>query len=50
MNSQSREELLSAYLDDELSADERATVETWLAEDAAYRQLLDDLRALRSGM
>jgi hypothetical protein len=38
------DELLSAYLDDELSADERALVEARLATDPAAQQLLDQLR------
>ena len=41
------EELLSAYLDGEVTAEEQARVERRLAEDAGYRQLHDDLRALR---
>ena len=45
-----REELLSAYLDNELSAEERARVEGWLAESAELRQLHDELLALRAGM
>jgi hypothetical protein len=47
MTAERREELLSAYLDDELSADERAQVEAWLAESAEYRQLYEELRAVR---
>jgi hypothetical protein len=47
MTAESREELLSAYLDGELSADERAQVEAWLAESAEYRQLYEELRAVR---
>ncbi|MFW6124699.1 MAG: anti-sigma factor family protein, partial [Pirellulales bacterium] len=39
-------ELLSAYLDGELTADEQARVEQWLADDPAARGLLDELRAL----
>jgi anti-sigma factor RsiW len=38
------DELLSAYLDDELAAEERALVEARLAADPAARQLLDELR------
>ncbi len=45
-----REELLSAYLDDELSVDERTRVEGWLAESAELRQLRDDLLTLRAGL
>jgi putative zinc finger protein len=50
MTAEPREELISAYLDDELSADERAQVEKWLAESAEYRQLYEDLRAVRVSM
>jgi hypothetical protein len=39
------DELLSAYLDDELSPDERAHVDARLAADPAARRLLDQLRA-----
>jgi hypothetical protein len=39
------DELLSAYLDDELSPDERARVDARLAADPAARQMLDQLRA-----
>lgn len=38
------DELLSAYLDDELSAEERALVESRLAADPAARQALEQLR------
>ena len=41
-------ELVSAYLDGELNAQERAQVEQWLAANPAARQLVDDLRALSS--
>jgi hypothetical protein len=37
------EELLSAYIDGELSAAERASVEQWLTDDVAARELLDEL-------
>ncbi len=50
MSDESREELLSAYLDDELSAEERARVEAWLAEDADYRRLYDELASLRTDL
>jgi hypothetical protein len=43
-----REELLSAYLDGEVTADERARVEAWLAGSAELRQLRDELLAMRS--
>jgi hypothetical protein len=39
-------ELLSAYLDGELTAAEQAAVEQLLAQSPAARQLVDDLRAL----
>ncbi|MGN6544305.1 MAG: anti-sigma factor family protein, partial [Aureliella sp.] len=42
------EHLLSAYLDNELSADERALVEERLKTDPGARQLLDDLKRVRS--
>ena len=41
-------ELLSAYLDGELTAEEQAEVERLLARSPAARQLLDELRALSS--
>lgn len=50
MNDLPQEELLSAYLDGELTADERARVEELLAESAEYRQLLEELRALRNNL
>jgi anti-sigma factor RsiW len=40
------DELLSAYLDGELSADERAAVEARLATDPAAQQLLHELRSV----
>jgi hypothetical protein len=45
-----REELLSAYLDDEVSSEERALVERWLAESGELRQLRDELLSLRSDL
>ena len=39
------DELLSAYLDDELTHEERARVDARLAADPAARQMLDQLRA-----
>jgi hypothetical protein len=48
MTLEPREELISAYLDDELSADQRAQVESWLAESAECRQLYEELRAVRA--
>lgn len=41
------QELISAYLDGELSPDDRARVDARLASDGAARQLLAELRALR---
>jgi hypothetical protein len=40
------DELLSAYLDDELSPEERASVDARLLEDPAAQQLLHQLRAV----
>jgi anti-sigma factor RsiW len=40
------EELLSAYLDGELSSEEREEVERTLARSAEYRELLEELRSL----
>lgn len=48
MNNKPQDELLTAYLDDELAPEERADVERMLAEDASSRQLLEELKALRS--
>ncbi|MBN2216280.1 MAG: zf-HC2 domain-containing protein, partial [Pirellulales bacterium] len=50
MNDPSQHELLSAYLDGELPAEERARVERWLDEDAAARRRLDELRAVTVSM
>jgi len=48
MNDVPENELLSAYLDGELSAAEQADVERLLATSQAARQLLDELRTLSS--
>src|SRR6476659_5153452 len=40
------DEVLSAYLDGELSADDRAAVEARLATDPAAQQLLHELRSV----
>jgi anti-sigma factor RsiW len=40
------DELLSAYLDDDLSPEERVAVEARLAEDAQAREMLHQLRAV----
>ncbi|HTQ39583.1 MAG TPA: hypothetical protein VMJ32_11170 [Pirellulales bacterium] len=42
--------LISAYLDGELSAEERARAEQLLSANAEARQLLEELRALRAGL
>jgi negative regulator of sigma E activity len=47
MNRPFESELISAYLDGELSSGERARVEAELAASPAARQLHDELRALR---
>lgn len=44
------DELLSAYLDDELSTEERALVETRLATDPAARQTLEQLRSVSQSL
>ncbi|MCU0959701.1 MAG: zf-HC2 domain-containing protein [Pirellulaceae bacterium] len=43
-------ELLSAYVDNELSPDERIAVEQLLARDADSRRWLDEIRAVASGV
>ena len=43
MNSTPDDELISAYLDDELNEAERARVEAMLVEQPETRQLLEDL-------
>jgi negative regulator of sigma E activity len=48
MNDLPQNELLSAYLDGELTAGEQAEVERLLATNPAARQLLDELRTLGS--
>jgi len=44
------DELLSAYLDGEVTAEEKAAVEQRLAGDAVYRQSYEDLRAQRTAI
>ncbi len=44
------DELISAYLDGELTAEEQAQVELALGSDASLRQMHDDLRALRHSL
>jgi hypothetical protein len=50
MNHFPDDELLSAYLDGELTTDERATVDRWLTESAEHRQLLEELRSLSQSL
>lgn len=50
MTAPGREELISAYLDDELSEAERAEVERLLAENSQMRRLHAELVALRAGI
>ena len=50
MNHLPQNELLSAYLDGELTAAEQAETERLLAASPAVRQLLDDLRALSAAL
>lgn len=44
------ETLLSAYLDGEVTSEERALVEEWLNDSAVHRETLDDLKRLRTDM
>ncbi|MBA4016178.1 MAG: hypothetical protein C0483_03210 [Pirellula sp.] len=44
------EELISAFLDDELSPEERVRAEQLLTERADLRRLLEELRGLREGL
>ena len=50
MNPLSNDELISAYLDGELSSEEQQRAERLLADDAESRQLLEELRSLRAGI
>jgi hypothetical protein len=50
MNDLPQNELLSAYLDGELTAAEQAQVERLLAASPAARQLLDELRAVSTAL
>jgi len=50
LNAPEFHELLSAYLDDAVSADERASVEAHLADSAESRRLLEELRAVRGAL
>ncbi len=44
------EDLLSAYVDDELAAPERADVEARLASSAEWRAILDEVRSTRDAL
>ncbi|MCP4814436.1 MAG: hypothetical protein GY888_18155, partial [Planctomycetaceae bacterium] len=46
MNEKIPEELISAYIDGELTSDEQVRVEQALLEDPHSQQLLEDLQAL----
>ena len=48
MNDEAREELISAYLDGELTAEEQRRVEQLLVDSAEHRQLFEELRSLRA--
>jgi anti-sigma factor RsiW len=50
MKSLPDDELLSAYLDNELTTPARAEVEAWLASDAEARQTLAELRGVREAL
>jgi hypothetical protein len=50
MNDESNDILISAYLDGELSPDERAKVDALLAESADARQTLEELKAIRASL
>src|SRR5262249_30475611 len=50
MENEDNDILLSAYLDGELTADERQRVEALLATSAEARQLVDELRAIRASL
>ncbi len=50
MNENLTDELISAYLDDELSLDERKQVEELLMDSAEHRRMFEELRALRQGL
>ena len=50
MDLSNREELISAYLDGELDAQQREHIERLLAEDDSAARLLDEFRALRTSL
>ena len=47
MKDEFQDELISAYLDDELSSEDRSRVEQRLAGDEELRRMVDELRSLR---
>jgi anti-sigma factor RsiW len=49
-SSSERFELLSAYMDGEVTAEERRLVESWLANDSKMRQMQQRLLVLRHGL
>jgi anti-sigma factor RsiW len=50
MNEKLTDERISAYLDNELSPEERADIERQLGASSELRQAVDELRALHTGM
>jgi negative regulator of sigma E activity len=50
MSDESNDILISAYLDGELSADERAKVDALLADSADAQQTLEELKAIRASL
>jgi negative regulator of sigma E activity len=50
MQNQFSDELISAYLDGEVTADERAQVEQTLRDSSEHRHMYDELRTLRSSL
>lgn len=50
MNRPFSDELISAYLDGELTSEEQALVERTLVENVAARRMFEDLRSLRAGL
>ncbi len=50
MKNEFPDELISAYLDGEVTADEQAQVEQALHDNAEYQHLFDELRTLRSSL
>ncbi len=50
MNPNFSDELISAYLDGELTSAEQAVIEQLLVDNAAARQMFEELRTLRAGL